>query len=288
LYAPFIAKSLVSCKTLFGRAETPASLLTNVRSRANIYLQAGYHGAGAAGSTGLIDMIPAQNKAAAVALLVGVAVSACGSTSRAPVRTSPQAAPRSVTTNQSDAAFIAKARADSARYPYTAADVQFMQGMIHHHAQALEMAHMAPSHGASPAILTLCARIINAQNDEIALMSTWLRDRNQEVPAVTGGPMVMNMDGMKHEMLMPGMLTTEQMKALDAARGPAFDRKFLEGMIQHHSGAVVMVDELNNTFGADQDLLVQKLSQDIQVDQTTEIARMRKMLAELVLGTSLP
>lgn len=185
-------------------------------------------------------------------------------------------------------AYIARARADSARYPYTVADIQFMQGMIHHHAQALVMARMAPSHGAGPAVLTLCARIINAQNDEIALMSQWLRDRNQDVPDPTPGPMKMMMGGMEHEMLMPGMLSEAQMKALDEARGRDFDRKFLEGMIQHHSGAVQMVDELSSTFGADQDLVVQKMSQDIHVDQTTEIARMRKMLAELVLGVSMP
>jgi uncharacterized protein (DUF305 family) len=100
--------------------------------------------------------------------------------------------------------------------------------------------------------------------------------------------MKMKMGGMVHEMLMPGMLTPEQMQALDAARGPDFDRLFLEGMIQHHTGAVAMVHELENTYGADQDLVIQKLSQDIQVDQTTEIARMRKMLAELVLGVKLP
>jgi uncharacterized protein (DUF305 family) len=88
----------------------------------------------------------------------------------------------------SDAAAVAKARADSARYPYTEADIQFMQGMIHHHAQALQMARMAPSHGASPAVLTLCNRIINAQNDEITFMSQWLRDRNQEVPDPVPGP----------------------------------------------------------------------------------------------------
>lgn len=188
----------------------------------------------------------------------------------------------------SDAAAVAKARADSARYPYTEADVQFMQGMIHHHAQALAMARMAPTHGAGPAVLTLTQRIINAQTDEIAFMSQWLRDRQQEVPEPTPGPMKMKMGNMVHEMLMPGMLTPEQMKALDEARGPDFDRKFLEGMIQHHLGAVSMVKDLENTYGANQDLVIQKLSQDIQADQTSEIERMRKMLAELLFGVKLP
>lgn len=188
----------------------------------------------------------------------------------------------------SDALAVQKARADSARYPYTTADVEFMQGMIHHHAQAIQMSKMAPTHGASPAVLTLCNRIINAQTDEIAFMSMWLRDRNQEVPAPTAGPMKMKMGGMEHEMLMPGMLSPEQMQALDAARGADFDRLFLEGMIQHHTGAVSMVHDLESSYGSDQDLIIQKLSQDIQVDQTTEIARMKKMRAEILLGVKLP
>jgi len=188
----------------------------------------------------------------------------------------------------SEALAVQKARADSARYPYTAADIQFMQGMIHHHAQAIQMSKMAPTHGASPAVLTLCNRIINAQTDEINFMSMWLRDRKQDVPDPTPGPMTMQMGGMEHEMLMPGMLSAEQMQALDAARGQDFDRLFLEGMIQHHTGAVSMVHDLEDSFGADQDLIIQKLSQDIQVDQTTEIARMKKMHAEILLGMKLP
>jgi uncharacterized protein (DUF305 family) len=195
--------------------------------------------------------------------------------------------------------YSARARADSSRYPYTKADIDFVQGMIHHHAQAIEMSGMASTHAASPSVLTLSARIINAQKDEIALMSTWLRDRHQAVPVLTSGPTNMKMPGMEHEMPMPmpstghdmpmpGMLSPAQMKALDEARGSDFDRKFLEGMIQHHRGAVAMVDNLMNTYGANQDLLIQKLSQDIQVDQRTEIARMQKMLAALVFGVSLP
>jgi len=178
-----------------------------------------------------------------------------------------------------DPRYIAKARADSARYPYTEADVHFMQGMIHHHAQALVMAGWASSHGASPAVLTLCGRIINAQNDEIRFMQMWLRDRNQDVPAPTPGPMKMKMDGMEHEMLMPGMLNDDEMKELDRARGVDFDVKFLRGMIKHHSGAVDMVNELLGTYGAAQDEITAKLAQDIQIDQTTEITRMQKMLA---------
>ena len=179
---------------------------------------------------------------------------------------------------QGQAAAVAKARADSARYPYTAGDVSFMSGMIHHHAQAIVMAKMAPSHGATPAVRTLCDRIINAQQDEITAMQRWLRDRNQTVPEATAGAMKMVMNGMEHDMLMPGMLSEAQMKSLDAARGAAFDRLFLSGMIQHHKGAVSMVSDLFNTYGAAQDELTFKFASDVQVDQTTEIARMERML----------
>ena len=185
---------------------------------------------------------------------------------------------------QGQAAAVAKARADSARYPYTTADVNFMAGMIHHHAQAIIMAKMAPSHGASPAVRTLCDRIINAQQDEITAMQRWLRDRNQTVPEATATGMKMVMNGLEHEMLMPGMLSDAQMKELDASRGPKYDRLFLTGMIQHHQGAVSMVTDLFNSYGAAQDELTFKFASDVQVDQTTEIARMQRMLFMLELG----
>ncbi len=184
---------------------------------------------------------------------------------------------------QGQAAAIAKARADSARYPYTTADVNFMAGMIHHHAQAIIMAKMAPTHGASPSVRTLCDRIINAQQDEITAMQRWLRDRNQLVPAATATGMKMVMNGMTHEMLMPGMLSEAQMNELDEARGFKFDSLFLSGMIQHHQGAVSMVADLYNTFGAAQDELTWKFASDVQVDQTTEIGRMQRMLLMLEL-----
>ena len=180
--------------------------------------------------------------------------------------------------SKADAKYVAKARADSAQYPYTEADIHFMQGMIHHHGQALAMAHMAPSHGAGPAVLTLCARIINAQNDEITLMSNWLRDRNQDVPDPSQPMMKMKMGNMEHEMLMPGMLSEQEMKELDQANGKDWDIKFLRGMIKHHQGAVAMVKELTGTYGAAQDVLTAKLAQDVQIDQLTEIERMQKML----------
>jgi uncharacterized protein (DUF305 family) len=163
------------------------------------------------------------------------------------------------------------------------ADVNFMAGMIGHHAQALVMAGWAPSHGASASVQTLAARIINAQKDEIATLQNWLRDRGQPVPEAKPGPMRMTMNGMTHDMLMPGMLTDAQMKELDAARGAEFDRLFLRYMIQHHEGAVSMVNELFATPGAAQEQSVFKLASDVSVDQTTEIKRMQKMLATILL-----
>ena len=186
----------------------------------------------------------------------------------------------------SDRAAMAKAKKDSVNRPYTKPDIDFMRGMIAHHAQALVMAGWARSHGAGPSVQTLCDRIINAQRDEITIMQMWLRDRGQPVPEAKPVPMKMTMGGMEHEMLMPGMLTDDQLRQLDAARGPEFDKLFLRFMIQHHQGAVSMVDDLLKHDGAAQDELVFKLTNDIHVDQTTEIARMRRMLTQIVTGNS--
>jgi len=153
-----------------------------------------------------------------------------------------------------------------------------MTGMISHHAQAIVMAKMAPMHGASSAVQTLCSRIINAQNDEITLMQNWLRDRNRPVPEAKPLPMKMMMNGHEMEMLMPGMLSDDQMKALEAARGVAFDTLFLRGMIQHHGGAITMVQQLFATPGAGQDESVFKFANNVNVDQNTEIRRMQQML----------
>jgi uncharacterized protein (DUF305 family) len=174
------------------------------------------------------------------------------------------------------------APADSGGYAITQADVHFMSAMIGHHAQAIVMARWAPTHGAGPAVSRLAERIVNAQQDEIATMQRWLRDHGQPVPEARPGPMMMTMNGMQHEMLMPGMLTEEQMARLDAARGPEFDRLFLTFMIQHHQGAVSMVTDLFASYGAAQDETVFKFANDVNVDQTTEIARMQRMLAALI------
>jgi uncharacterized protein (DUF305 family) len=228
--------------------------------------------------------VPSQRRSNSVAslgtigLVVAAALStACGS-SRHESAGGPTPKPPA---NAAELAAIAKARADSNRMASTDADAKFMTGMIGHHAQAIVMAGWAPTHGASPAIQTLCARIINAQRDEIATMQRWLADRGRPVPEATGGPMKMTMNGKEHEMLMPGMLTADQLHQLDQARGPDFDRLFLTSMIQHHKGAVSMVQDLFASYGAAQDETVFKFANDVSVDQTTEIARMEKMLAAL-------
>ncbi|MGQ0765981.1 MAG: DUF305 domain-containing protein [Gemmatimonadota bacterium] len=173
-----------------------------------------------------------------------------------------------------------RARADSLRYPYTKADIDFMLGMIHHHAQAIQISEWAPSHAASPAIIRLTERIINAQKDEITLMQTWLRDRNQTVPDPNPAGMPMNHGGVVHVVPMPGMLTEDQLRQLDSARGPDFDRLFLTFMIQHHRGAVEMVRTLFSAHGAGQDETIFKFASDVEVDQSTEIKRMLQMLLE--------
>ena len=183
-------------------------------------------------------------------------------------------------TSSAELEALYRARTDSARTRFTEADVAFVTDMIGHHAQALVMAGWAPTHGASASVRTLAARIINAQNDEIALMQRWLRDRGQPAPEVmmmNGQPMV---HGAEHTD-MPGMLTPAQLAELDRARGPAFDRAFLTFMIQHHQGAVTMVERLLAHDGAAQDQAVFKLASDVNVDQTTEIARMKSMLSAL-------
>ncbi len=209
-------------------------------------------------------------------LLLGLASAACGSTTQAPVRAAVQ--PR--TGNPVVPTRAAQARADSGHRPYTAADAHFMAGMIHHHAQAVLMAGWAPTHGASQSVRALCERIVVGQRDEIALMRRWLRDRQEEVPEADAPHDVM--PGMDHSMMMPGMLTAEQLAQLDRARGPEFDRLFLLFMIQHHQGAITMVNQLFGSQGAGEEETVFRFASDVYVDQSTEIRRMQKMLATLL------
>ena len=166
--------------------------------------------------------------------------------------------------------------------PYTAADVQFMRGMIVHHEQAVLIAGWAPSHGAGASLRVLCERIVVAQQDEIATMQAWLRERHEDVSSAE--PHDHTLPGMSHSMLMPGMLTPAQLAQLDSARGPEFDRLFLTFMIQHHRGAITMVQQLLRVPGAAQDGRVFRFAADVNVDQATEIDRMSQMLAGLSNG----
>jgi uncharacterized protein (DUF305 family) len=241
-------------------------------------------------------MIAMTRSHACGTLLASLAIAACSSATAGSPPPPPQAAAgigagptaQAASRRESDLAAMARASADSSRYPYTAADVEFMSGMIGHHAQAIVMAGWAPSHGASPSVRTLCERIINAQQDEIVAMQQWLRDRRQPVPDAHTTGMKMMMNGVEQVMLMPGMLTDAQMKQLDEARGPEFDRLFLTFMIQHHSGAVTMVQQLFASYGAAQDQVVFKFASDVNVDQSTEIARMQRMLVALALQKRAP
>ena len=166
--------------------------------------------------------------------------------------------------------------------PYTAADVHFMSGMIQHHAQAVLVAGWAPTHGASPALRALCERIVVGQRDEIVLMRRWLDDRHEPVPSADLSHMMM--PGMDSSMLMPGMLTAAELGRLDSARGPQFDRLFLQDMIRHHQGAITMVNQLFASRGAGEEEPVFRFAANVFADQTTEIERMQRMLADFVLA----
>jgi uncharacterized protein (DUF305 family) len=170
---------------------------------------------------------------------------------------------------------------------YTAADVQFMQGMIGHHAQAIVMANMAPTHGASPQVSLFCKKILRSQSDEIDLMQTWLRDHGEAVPDPAdphgghAGHAGMDMSMGDHQMLMPGMLTPEQLAQLDRARGKEFDRLFLTFMIQHHEGALTMVKTLFDSPGAGQTPEIFGYATGVDADQRAEIERMKGMLGAM-------
>lgn len=172
----------------------------------------------------------------------------------------------------------AVAAADGGRPPYVRADVEFMQGMIPHHAQALVMAALVPARAAGNDVRVLAERIAVAQRDEIHFMQRWLRERGETVPDTAH---VMSGHAMPG-MMMPGMLRQAQMDSLRAARGPAFDRLFLRYMIQHHEGALTMVRALFGSQGAAQDVDVFRFASDVDADQNTEIDRMRTMLAARV------
>ncbi len=154
---------------------------------------------------------------------------------------------------------------------YTVADVEFMQGMIAHHAQAIVMSRMAETHGASAKLLKFTQKIDQSQSVEIRLMQNWLRDNGQAAPDTSSW----------HTHMMAGMLSAEQLRQLDASHGVEFERNFLEMMIQHHEGALKMVDDLFASPGAGQEVNVSVFANDVVTVQTAEIGLMRRMLSAL-------
>src|SRR5882724_11708818 len=168
--------------------------------------------------------------------------------------------------------------------PPSQADIEFMQGMIVHHSQAVEMVALLRTRGSSKALQTLGNRISISQTDEIEYMKQWLRERNQPI-AAPGGHMMHHMGGMDMSKmasgdvaLMPGMLSPNQMKALAKARGSHFDFLFLTGMIQHHTGALDMVEDLFAIPGAGQDNVLFDFATDIDNTQRAEINIMKGMI----------
>ena len=200
-----------------------------------------------------------------------LALGACGGAARTPgIVLAPGAGPQPVD---------APAQATPATtFRINQADVEFMSGMIPHHAQAVLIAGWAESHGAREDVRILCERQVVAQRDEIVWMQNWLRDRGQPVPDAKATHHRMVMNGVEHDMLMPGMLTDEELAQLNKARGPEWDRLFLTFMIKHHEGALLMVEQLFASHGAAQDEEVYRFAADVYADQTTEIHFMQKML----------
>jgi len=206
-----------------------------------------------------------------IAVLLAIAAGASCRTTGAP------SAPQIVqpgAPGQPTRVITAEQAADLSRVQYTAADVKFMQGMIHHHAQALDMTALVPSRTASENLRKLAMRIEVSQADEIKMMQRWLEARGQEVPGehahhVPAAP------------LMPGMLTPEEMEHLADAQGAEFDRLFLQDMVKHHSGALTMVQQLFSLPGAGQESEIFAFASDVDADQRMEIDRMAAMLKEL-------
>ena len=160
---------------------------------------------------------------------------------------------------------------DLSRVSFTGADVRFMQDMIHHHAQALDMTALVPERTGRKDMRLLAERIEVSQEDEIRMMQRWLEARGQKAPGVHD-------HHAPGAVLMPGMLNAEEMARLAAVKGPDFDRLFLEGMIKHHGGALIMVRELFAVPGAAQESEIFAFVSDVDADQRMEIDRMRAML----------
>jgi uncharacterized protein (DUF305 family) len=206
---------------------------------------------------------------------IGVAATTPAPSPVARAAETPQTAPPLVqpgAPGQASKVVGAAAATDLSKVGFTPADTRFMQGMIGHHAQAIEMVELLNTHSNNPDMKKLGLRIQVSQEDEIKMMQDWLRARGQEIP----GPHAHHTG-----MLMPGMLTPEEMSQLAGAKGVQFDRLFLEGMIKHHGGALIMVDELFAQPGAAQDSDIYAFASDVVADQRMEMDRMAAMLKEL-------
>jgi uncharacterized protein (DUF305 family) len=218
-----------------------------------------------------------SRQGAAAAILVSLAIVAgCKTTGSSQPPIVQPGAP-----GQSSQAVAASQASDLSKVQATAADVTFMQGMIHHHAQALDMVALLDKNTNNDDMRKLGERIKISQRDEIGMMQRWLRARGQDAP----DPHAMHMPGMPgmdHDMvMMPGMLTQEEMAHLATLKGVEFDRAFLSGMIKHHGGAITMVHELFSTPGAGQESIIFAFASDVEADQQMEIDRMSHMLAAL-------
>jgi uncharacterized protein (DUF305 family) len=217
-------------------------------------------------------------------VLVATTGAACASGSSQPTPQVTPAAPAGQPTivqpgrpGEASKTVSAESSVRNAALPHTAADARFMQGMIGHHAQALEMSALVYANSQSDDMKLLAKRIEVSQLDEIQMMKEWLTARGEKLP-----------DEHAHHAgdhaLMPGMLTQAEMKALSAAKGVEFDRLFLIGMIKHHQGALTMVRDLFATPGAGQDAEIFAFASDVDADQNMEIDRMSAMLAGLKQG----
>jgi uncharacterized protein (DUF305 family) len=201
-----------------------------------------------------------------------VVIAACRGTLRPPEPAIPPDAPREVS-----GAVGSGARPDAGHPRHTAADARFMQHMIGHHAQALEMTQLVPRRTNREEMRLLAERIDVSQRDEIALMRQWLERRGEAVPAADAH----HHAAMGHQPLMPGMLTAAELAQLARATGSEFERLFLKYMIRHHEGALTMVRELFRTPGAAQETETYRFATEVEADQRAEIARMRELLKRL-------
>lgn len=230
-----------------------------------------------------------------VAGLIALAGAAACRTAPAPAPTPAAASPAATVTSTT-----AATPPEHVRHGYTEADVRFMQGMIHHHAQALAMVALVPTRTTREDMRQLARRIDVSQRDEIALMRHWLEDHHEDAPSLdapSGDAPMAHHDSTGHQMampmampmpaampMMPGMLSPEQLAQLGATSGAAFDRLFLEDMIHHHEGALKMVTELFAVPGAGQDPEIFRFAADVDADQRAEIARMRALLSAIPNG----